>query len=142
MTLRLPRAVLAAIEAHAARAAPEEACGVLVGRDGVVARAVAVRNAHPRPEDAFLLEPQELLAAVLAAEGDGVDVLGFYHSHPRGPPRPSATDAREATWPDAVHLLVWPGGHGAWRSTRGRLVPIAVEVDRRGSRDLQGAPPP
>lgn len=109
--LRIPRALLDAAYAHARAGAPEEVCGILAGtreEDAhVVHRLFPVRNAHPRPRTEFLLDPTEQLRATLEAEDDlGMEVVGFYHSHPEGPERLSATDAARATWPGASYLLI------------------------------------
>lgn len=130
MRVAVPRDVLAALRAHADRAAPDEACGALVGhfmdhgvgdplfRDREVVRAMPMRNAHPRPRGAYLLDAGELVAVAAEAEAAGLDVVGFYHSHPRGPPGPSAEDVARATWAGATYLVLWSEpapAHGAWR---------------------------
>lgn len=108
--LRIPRAVLEAILAHARAAAPEEACGILAGRaegaSRVVAQAIPVRNAHEEPRVGYRLDPEEQLRAILRIEDDpSLELVGFYHSHPQGPAAFSATDRAEASWPGASYLL-------------------------------------
>ena len=122
------------IVAHARRGAPAEVCGVLAGERGAAAgdggdgeeadRVTTVRptvNAAAEPRTRYEIDPEELLAAVEAVEADGRDVVGFYHSHPRSPLAPSATDEAEATWTGYVYLVVsLAGGEpelGAWRWT-------------------------
>lgn len=120
--LRIPAGAIEDLRAHARRDAPHEACGVLAGRrvgdDIVVERVVPTRNASPAPAEEYEVEGAELLRVVLQIEdGWGLDVVGFYHSHPRGPPRPSLMDAARATWTGAAHLLVWlqpVEGVGCW----------------------------
>lgn len=117
--------------AHARDGAPEEVCGVLAGERGAAAtegdtadRVTAVRrtaNAADAPRVRYRIDPEELLATVERVEAAGSDVVGFYHSHPRGPLAPSATDADRATWTGYVYLVVSLAGDepelGAWRWT-------------------------
>lgn len=128
--LLAPAAVLARMRQHAREGVPEEVCGILAGRregdDHVVHEAFPVRNAHPRPREAYQLDAQEQLEATLRIEDElGLEVLGFYHSHPAGPARLSATDIAQANWPGASYLLVHLAPTEGLRSARwaaGRLV--------------------
>jgi len=137
--LRIPRAVLDAVYAHARSGAPQEVCGILAGvREAdthVVRRAYPVRNVHPRPVGEYQLDPQEQLRVTLEVEDDlGMEVLGFYHSHPAGPARLSATDAARASWPGASYLLVHlrpSEGHlsARWDADANRFVPEPVQAE-------------
>jgi proteasome lid subunit RPN8/RPN11 len=50
-----------------------------------------------------------------SARAQGLEVVGYYHSHPAGPPRPSAFD-RERAWPELSYLIVTPAGEAhSWR---------------------------
>lgn len=110
---------------HARGGAPEEVCGVLGGERGERrSRATVARradNVAPTPETAYAIDPGEQLALMEAVESAGRDVVGFYHSHPRGPPKPSATDRAQATWPGYSYVVVDLAGEepdvGAWRWT-------------------------
>lgn len=130
--LRISQASLDAIYAHARTGAPQEVCGILGGsidKDGahVVVRALPVRNVHPRPIGEYQLDPADQLRITLQLEDEeGLDVIGFYHSHPAGPARLSATDAARASWPGASYLLIHlrPNeGHlsARWDDAKGRF---------------------
>lgn len=136
--LRIPPALLEALYDHARKGVPEEVCGLLAGRrdaaDGahVVERVFPVRNAHPRPVGEYLLDPQEQLRITLHVEDElGLEIVGFYHSHPAGPARFSATDAARATWPGISYFLIHlkPNeGHlsARWDDVKGRFQPEEV----------------
>lgn len=136
--IRIPRATLDAIYAHAREGRPREVCGLLAGRklgdDHVVVDAFPVRNAHPRPIGEYTLDPQEQLALTLRIEDElGLEVVGFYHSHPAGPARLSATDAARASWPNASYLLIHLApteGHlsARWDAEKGRFVDESVAL--------------
>jgi proteasome lid subunit RPN8/RPN11 len=139
VTLRLPRKLLDDVYAHAREGAPQEVCGILAGRrlpagEHVVEHAFRVRNAHPRPVGEYELDPTEQLRVTLRVEDElGLEVVGFYHSHPAGPARLSATDAARASWPGVSYLLVHlrpSEGHlsARWDAERGRFAGEPVDV--------------
>ncbi len=102
---RLKPEVLRAAIAHAREAAPAECCGVLIGAHGDVVEAVRARNAADRPTR-FLIDPQDHVRAIREARAQGLEVVGFYHSHPHSAPLPSETDRAEANYPDHLALIV------------------------------------
>lgn len=95
--------------AHARAAAPDECCGILVGRGDRVDLAVAARNIAERRATRFLIDPADHLAALRDARSRGLDVVGFYHSHPRSGAAPSPTDRAEASYPNHLFLIVGLG---------------------------------
>jgi proteasome lid subunit RPN8/RPN11 len=97
--------VLEAVLAHALGARPSECCGVLLGKDGEVVEAVSTGNLAESP-NRFLIDPRDHINARRAARDRGLDVVGFYHSHPGSTGEPSATDLAEASYPDHLYLIV------------------------------------
>jgi [CysO sulfur-carrier protein]-S-L-cysteine hydrolase len=98
--------VAAAIEAAAKKAAPEECCGLLGGSIGVVTNAYPLRNESTRPETRYFASPEDLLAAMHAIREAGQTLMGIYHSHPRTPAYPSASDVEMAFYPEAVYFIM------------------------------------
>lgn len=96
MTAWIARAALREIRGDCRTRAPEEACGLLLGRDSRIEAAVAARNLASDRLRQFEIDPAVLFAAHRAARSGGPAILGCYHSHPRGPAIPSATDAARA----------------------------------------------
>jgi proteasome lid subunit RPN8/RPN11 len=101
---------------HAAMTAPEECCGVLIGRSiqgtTMVERVLLVGNASPgdrqnqyRRHRRYQIPPETVLAAHKEARALGLEVVGYYHSHPDSPARPSEAD-RENAWPGMSSLIV------------------------------------
>jgi proteasome lid subunit RPN8/RPN11 len=97
--------VLEAVSAHAMRDAPRECCGVLIGSAETVTEIATARNIAERPTR-FLINPQDHLDAIRHARQRGLQVLGFYHSHPHSSAVPSETDRAEANYPDHLYLIV------------------------------------
>jgi len=91
--------------AHAREDAPNECCGLLLGRESEIVDAVRTRNIAPRPTR-FLIDPKDHIDGRREARRRGLDVVGFYHSHPHSSATPSETDLAEAGYPDHVYLIV------------------------------------
>ena len=99
--MKIRRADADAIAAHARAGYPHEVCGVMVGsvRDGIVhvARIVPVTNHEKeRPAVRYVIGDEEHIDVQRAARGEGLDIVGYFHSHPDHPARPSETDRRIA----------------------------------------------
>ena len=70
-----------------------------------VVRQRVARNVHRRPTARFELAPEDFLAAERRARADGLEVVGFWHSHPASSAAPSAVD-RAASWNGYSYLIV------------------------------------
>jgi proteasome lid subunit RPN8/RPN11 len=128
--------VLSAIRAHGERDYPDEACGVLLGRRCLVAEALALPNAKEEERRRrFVIRPGDYIAADREARRRSLEILGFYHSHPDHPAKPSELD-RENAWPN-MHYIVVAVAHGAageatsWMLTedRARFDPEELTAD-------------
>src|ERR1700730_1455807 len=97
--------VLEAVTSHALGARPSECCGVLLGKEDENVEAVRTRNLA-QSANRFLIDPEDHIKARRAARGRGLDVVGFYHSHPSSTPEPSATDLAEPSSPAHLYLIV------------------------------------
>lgn len=108
--VRLPDAVYRELRAHAEEAFPHECCGALLGRHTaggwqveLLVRATNTRTESPR--NRYEIAPAELVKIVHEARGRGLEVAGFYHSHPGHPALWSATDLEEAHWLGCVCVI-------------------------------------
>jgi proteasome lid subunit RPN8/RPN11 len=109
MQLLLPASILDEIHLHCREAYPRECCGALVGTiEGgkkTVAGSVRLANAEPDlPERRFVIDTKQLLRLGRSAAAAGNEVIGFYHSHPDSPARPSPTDL-EWAWPVYSYVI-------------------------------------
>ena len=103
------------IRSHGAQTYPHECCGALLGRDAEVGdrRVYRVIHAlHPlvnrrddSPNNRFSVTSQDVLDAEKAARQQGLEVVGWYHSHPDHPARPSQYD-RDHAWPWYSYIIV------------------------------------
>ena len=123
MKVVLTAAHVAAIHEHAREAYPEECCGFLLGPAADDRRVARVRRAtNVAPEDRvrrYVIDPRETLAVEKELAGSGLEILGFYHSHPNHPAVPSEFD-RSHAWPWYAYVILstvvrLPKDLRAWR---------------------------
>jgi proteasome lid subunit RPN8/RPN11 len=127
--LKLTAEVAERIRAHGAQSYPYECCGALLGSDGPEGRdawdLVALENfRQDSPRNRFLVRPEDVLRVEKAARERRLDLIGWYHSHPDAPARPSEFD-REHAWPWYSYVIVsveaaQPRQMSSWRLTDDR----------------------
>ena len=104
--LALGSGVDAAIRQHGAETYPHECCGALIGSDGVVTASFALPNTTEEgPRRRFMVSPLDYREAERQASIAGGELLGFYHSHPDHPAKPSQYDLDHA-WPFFSYIIV------------------------------------
>ena len=134
---------------HGAETYPYECCGALLGRDADGANQNSAREVlglHPlvnrrddSPRNRFSVTPEDVRDAEKAARLQGLEVVGWYHSHPDHPARPSVYD-REHAWPWYSYIIVSVQGGApkdmtSWRlnDDRQEFSPEALEVRQRAA---------
>ena len=106
MRLHLQHGVVDTIRAHGSETYPDECCGALIGREGLVQSAFALPNVTDEgPRRRFRVSPDDYRASERRARESGAELLGFYHSHPDHPARPSQYDLDHA-WPSFSYIIV------------------------------------
>ncbi len=107
--------ILTRLRDEAARAHPDETCGIFLGRDGQITQVCTAANVHPTPATRFEIDPQALVDAWRAARVGEAHVIGYYHSHPVGEAVPSAADRAMASGDGLVWAIVAQGEVRFWR---------------------------
>ncbi len=139
------------IRARGAESYPHECCGALLGADRETRREVLglfplVNRRDDSPRNRFSITPEDFRAAEAAAAERGLEVVGWYHSHPDHPPLPSEYD-REHAWPWYSYVIVSvigreprfhrgePKQMASWRlaDDRMRFQPEEIEVGARAT---------
>ncbi len=104
--MTLDAGVGTAIRRHGEETYPHECCGALIGTGRVTAVAVPLPNTTEEgPRRRFLVRPSDYRMAEARASELGGELLGFYHSHPDHPARPSQFDLDHA-WPNFAYVIV------------------------------------
>jgi proteasome lid subunit RPN8/RPN11 len=137
--LKLTIAIYEAIRAHSEETYPHECCGVLLGRSAVGVDEVfvnivesAVRAGNTRtdsPRNRYNIAPQELVRIQRQARESGLDIVGFYHSHPDHPAQWSVTDLAGAHWLGCSYVITGVSNAVA-QETNSFLLSGATEEDK------------
>jgi proteasome lid subunit RPN8/RPN11 len=144
--LRIREELSERIRAHGGESYPHECCGALLGKDGDGGRAREVAEIVPltnqrndSPRNRFSITPEDVRDAETAARKAGLDLIGWYHSHPDAPARPSEFD-REHAWPWYSYIIVSvqervPRDMNSWRlaDDRGHYDAEEIVIDARAS---------
>jgi proteasome lid subunit RPN8/RPN11 len=112
--MKISRSLMEQILVHARAGYPYEVCGVLLGRNGGGERRVdrvvpAVNRERESPRVRYEIAPEDLVRIQREGRDGGREILGYYHSHPDHPARPSETDRRiadEGLSDGVVHVVV------------------------------------
>lgn len=127
MEIEVTRGVITSLGVEAILAHPEECCGLLTGRSRIE-QVVRARNVHPDPLTGFEIDPQVLIDAQKAARSGGPRIIGYYHSHPGGVARPSATDQARAIGDNRVWAIIGERDVTFWKDMFEGFVPLSLRV--------------
>jgi desampylase len=104
-----------------ASASPKaEICGLLIGGprgDKSIRKITPVANVAADPSDTFEIDPAILFAAIRDERAGRETIIGYYHSHPSGPPTPSARDGALAAPDGKIWVIIGENRITAWRMT-------------------------
>ena len=129
MDIVLTSEVHAALLAAARAAHPHEACGILLGEGAHIRAARPARNVHSAPDTHFEIDPQALIDAHRAARAPGAcQVIGYFHSHPHGPPAPSATDRACASGDGRIWAIIAGETIACWRDGAEGFAPLSFTM--------------
>jgi proteasome lid subunit RPN8/RPN11 len=110
MSLILSKQLYQELRAHGEETYPHECCGILLGKaSGDDLRVTALTRAGntrtDSPHNRYNIAPQSLVQAQREGRRQGLDIVGFYHSHPDHPAQWSSTDLAEAHWFDCAYVI-------------------------------------
>lgn len=120
-----------ALREHAEACMPEEACGILAGRDDRCVSVIPLSNVL-HSGTAYAVAPEELFAAFTTLEKNAWELLAIFHSHPHGEARPSPTDIADAHYPCSAYLILaredgeWMGRAFGIRDGEVREIPLRI----------------
>jgi proteasome lid subunit RPN8/RPN11 len=111
LKIRMSAELAGRIRQHGMETYPHECCGALLGKDQtaegreIVAVLGLANQRDDSPRNRFSVAPRDVIDADKAAQANGLEVVGWYHSHPDHPARPSEFD-REHAWPWYSYVIV------------------------------------
>ena len=131
------------IRAHGAETYPHECCGALLGRDDEAREILGlfplINRRDDSPQNRFSVTAQDVLDAEKFARQQELDVVGWYHSHPDHPARPSEYD-RDHAWPWYSYVIVsvaqgQPQDMTSWRlnDDRQQFSPEGIQIQQRAT---------
>jgi proteasome lid subunit RPN8/RPN11 len=140
---RLSPEIAAKIRSHGAETYPHECCGALLGREiaddlrEIVGLFPLVNRRDDSPRNRFSITSDDVRDAEKSAREQGVDLLGWYHSHPDHPAKPSQYDQDHA-WPWYSYVIVSvangePQNMTSWRLADDRSLFTPEDLEIRGS---------
>jgi proteasome lid subunit RPN8/RPN11 len=104
--VKISRALVDEMVAHAREDLPNECCGMVAGLDGEATEVIRVENAAASPLR-YEMDPKAQYEAWKSIEDEGRELLAIYHSHTKSAAYPSQTDVNQAVaWPDQVYVIV------------------------------------
>jgi proteasome lid subunit RPN8/RPN11 len=135
VSLILPQALYDQLRAHGQETYPYECCGIMLGKADPDAVRVTklIRAGNTRTDSAhnrYNIAPGELIKAQRQARTSGLDIVGFYHSHPDHPAQWSATDFAEAHWFGCAYVIT-AVDHGHATATNSFLLSGTREEDKQ-----------
>ena len=96
--LKIKKTDLQVLFDHCLAGYPNEACGMLGGKAGMVEKVYCMKNAKPGP-DYYEMEGAEQFRVMKDIRDSGLEMIGLFHSHPHGQAYPSSVDVNQAYWP-------------------------------------------
>ena len=107
--MKIAQSVLDEIRRHGQEGYPHEICGLMLGPGGGRGRVTEAHRARniivDRAADRYEIDPRDQIRIQRDADDRGLDVVGYYHSHPDHPAQASATDAQRS-WAGVIYLIV------------------------------------
>lgn len=105
--VRMKKEILERLKNSALQNPQQECCGLLAGRDGAIVRIFPATNALASATE-YEIAPKELFQHLREIRKAGLELMGIYHSHPKGDNQPSSRDVERAYYPDLAYFILSP----------------------------------
>jgi len=102
----LPRSLVNQLLTLAQQSPQDEVCGLVSSHNNQPMRVYPITNISPEPGRLFQMDPQKMIDSMRSMREQNEELFAIYHSHPRSPAVPSATDIQQASYPDALYLII------------------------------------
>ena len=103
--LKIPQSSKEIMLKQALNELPDECCGLLLGKNGKIRRTLPMKNIEPSP-DSYVMDPLQQIKIFTEIEKRGEQLIGIYHSHPKGPSTPSGADLKMAFHQNTFYIII------------------------------------
>ncbi len=103
--LKIPAVIYDKMINHCKSELPDEACGILAGKDDTISEIYCMENIAKSPES-FLMNPKEQLQVAKDLRKKNLKILAIFHSHPSTPAKPSEKDISMAFYEDLLYVII------------------------------------
>lgn len=133
MTVQIDRTIINQLLSHALHAPEQEVCGLIGAHAGKPRQVYPVKNVAAEADHLFAMDPQQQIDALRRMRENGETLFAIYHSHPHAPAAPSILDLQQATYPEALYLIVSLNTKGVlemqgYRLRGQRMEPVELEM--------------
>lgn len=104
--ITIPRKIMQNLLHHAQQRPEQEVCGLISSSNNIPCHCYPIKNTANQPESFFNLDAQEQIQAMATMRDKQEQLFAIYHSHPSAPAIPSNTDLDQASYPDALYLII------------------------------------
>jgi len=126
--VRIRKQIVERMAEEARRVPTQECCGLLAGRSHVITEIFPATNALATATE-FEIAPAELFRIFRAMREAGLEHMGIYHSHPRGPAVPSPRDVERAFYPEAAYFVLSPAGVRAFVIREEKAEELGIRIE-------------
>ena len=105
-SLTIPRTIVNKLLSEAQKNPEMETCGLVSEKHGSPCNVYPVANVSGDKQQLFEMDPAQQIAAMKSMRDNNESLFAIYHSHPHAPAQPSATDIAQASYPDALYLII------------------------------------
>lgn len=104
--IEIPRPLVIKLLHHAQSSPTQEICGLIGSRKNIPTSCYPVPNASSTPQCRFQMDAKAQIGAMKAMQQNNEELFAIYHSHPTSEPMPSETDVQQASYPDALYIII------------------------------------
>ncbi|MCK9397210.1 MAG: M67 family metallopeptidase [Methylobacter sp.] len=115
---------------HLAQISPDfEVCGLIGSKNGLPSSCYPVKNTADQPQQRFQLDAGQQISAMAKMRDQGEELFAIYHSHPAAPAAPSLADLEQASYPEALYLIIS-------LNTKGILEMRGFKINHKSSQEI------
>ncbi|MCD5401224.1 M67 family metallopeptidase [candidate division NPL-UPA2 bacterium] len=104
--MKIKKSCFSEMVKHCRKEYPNEACGILAGKDNLITKVYKMANISEIPTTCYFMDPREQLKVFKEMRNARLEMLGIYHSHVASSPYPSPRDVEMAFYPEASYVII------------------------------------